>query len=228
MTTSQHRVEHTDVLVVGAGQAGLALGWHLRRRGISFVIVEAGPRVGDVWRQRWDSLRLFTPAGYDALPGSAFPLSRWEYPGKDQVADYLADYAEHHALPVRLNAAVRRLWLEGTRFHVEFGGETPGSLTAANVVVATGPFQDPYVPDVAAGFGSEVMQLHSAQYRRPAQLPPGPVLVVGAGNSGLQIAAELTQIRSVSVAVGSKPPTLPQRLLGRDLFWWLTRLGVMN
>ncbi len=218
--------EHVDVLVVGAGQAGLAIGWHLREQGIrSFLLIDAGPEVGHVWRTRWDSLRLFTPAEYDGLPGMPFPAAAGTYPSKDDVADYLRGYAAAFELPVRLDTRLTRLAKTGDRFHAD---TSTGPLTARHVVIATGPFQTPVVPTLARHLATDVVQLHSADYRNPGQLPDGPVLVVGAGNSGLQIAAELATSRPVTVAVGTRPPMLPQRFLGRDLFWWLSRLGLLT
>jgi putative flavoprotein involved in K+ transport len=218
--------EQVDVLVVGAGQAGLALGWQLRDQGVaSFLLLDAGPEIGHAWRSRWDSLRLFTPAEYDGLPGMAFPADAGSYPTKDDVADYLRDYAAVFELPVRLNTHVNRVSKVDDAFLVE---TSTGVLVARQVVIATGPFQSPVVPDIAEGLASDVVQLHSFDYRNPGQLPDGPVLVVGAGNSGLQIACELAATRPVTVAVGTRSPMLPQRLLGRDLFWWLTRLGVIS
>jgi putative flavoprotein involved in K+ transport len=218
--------EHVDVLVIGAGQAGLAVGWHLRQRGIkSFLLLDAGPEVGHMWRNRWDSLRLFTSSEYDGLPGMPFPAAAATYPTKDQVADYLRDYAAAFELTVRLNTRVTRLSRTGDTFLAE---TSTGVLTAQQVVIATGPFQTPVIPPMAGGLAADVVQLHSAAYRNPGQLPDGPVLVVGAGNSGLQIACELAVTRPVTVAVGRRPPMLPQRFLGRDLFWWLTRLGVIT
>jgi putative flavoprotein involved in K+ transport len=218
--------EHVDVLVIGAGQAGLAVGWHLRDQGItSFLLLDAGGEVGHVWRNRWDSLRLFTPAEYDALPGMPFPAPAGTYPTKDDVADYLRAYADAFELPIRLNTVVTRLTKTGDTFHAE---TSTGFITAGQVVIATGPFQAPVVPTLARHLASDVAQLHSSDYRNPDQLPDGPVLVVGAGNSGLQIAVELAATRPVTVAVGTRAPMLPQRLLGRDLFWWLTRLRLMT
>jgi len=220
------RPEYVDVLVIGAGQAGLAVGWHLREQGItSFLLLDAGPEVGHMWRSRWDSLRLFTPAEYDALPGTPFPAPAGTYPTKDEVADYLRGYAAAFELPVRLNTRVTRLTKTGDTFHAD---TSTGPITAGQVVIATGPFQTPAVPTLARHLAADVVQLHSADYRNPDQLPEGPVLVVGAGNPGLQIAAELAATRPVTVAVGTRPPMLPQRLLGRDLFWWLTRLGLLT
>lgn len=217
--------QHVDVLVIGAGQAGLAIGWHLREQGVrSFLLLDAGPEVGHVWRDRWDSLRLFTPAEYDALPGMPFPGPAGTYPTKDQVADYLRGYAAAFELPVRLNTRVTRLSKTGETFHAD---TSTGPITARQVVIATGPFQTPVVPTMARNLSADVVQVHSAAYRDPDQLPYGPVLVIGAGNSGLQIACELAATRPVTVAVGTRAPMLPQRFLGRDLFWWLSRLGML-
>jgi putative flavoprotein involved in K+ transport len=215
-----------DVLVIGAGQAGLATAYHLRRRGLRFLVVDAGQEIGQAWRTRWDSLRLFTPAQYDALPGMAFPAPADTHPTKDEVADYLAAYAGRFELPVLLDCRVERLERVDGRYVVH---TSQGPLSAHQVVVATGPFQKPVVPGVAAGLGPDVVQLHSAAYRNPGDVPAGrPVVVVGAGNSGRQIALELAATHQVTLAVGAEPLELPQRLLGRDLFWWLTRLGVIT
>lgn len=218
---------HTDldVLVVGAGQAGLAVAYHLRQEGLRFLVVDAADQVGASWRNRWDSLTLFTPAQYNGLPGMPFPAPADTYPTRTQVADYLQAYAERFELPVLLDTAVTRLERDGDLFAVHTSRDV---LHARQVVVATGPFQTPVVPAVGAGLGGEVAQLHSAEYRNPGQIADGPVLVVGAGNSGRQIALELAATHDVALAVGTKPPQLPQRLLGRDLFWWLTRLGILG
>jgi putative flavoprotein involved in K+ transport len=215
-----------DVVVVGGSQAGLAMAWHLARQGRRFVVLEAGPEVGHVWRSRWDSLKLFTPAQYDALPGMAFPAPADTYPTKGPVVDYLQAYAAAFNLPVRLNAKATELRrLEDGSFQVHTADAT---YQARQVVVATGPFQVPFVPPVAAKLDASVTQMHSAEYRNPQALPEGPVLVVGGGNSGFQIAEELAATRTVDLSIATTYPMLPQPLAGRDLFWWLTRLGLLR
>ncbi len=224
-----------DVLVIGAGQAGLAVGYHLSRHGLRFLLVDAAPELGHSWRSRWDSLQLFTPAEYSGLPGMPFPAPRGTYPSKDQVASFIKAYAARFDLPVMLNTQVQHVdrspatpSQEGGLFRV---ATSQGTLWARQVVVATGPFQQPNIPRVGSGFSAAVSQLHSSTYRNPTDLPPagaGKVLVVGAGNSGLQIALELSRTREVHLAAGTRQKTVPQRPLGRDLFWWLTRTGVIT
>ncbi len=211
-----------DVVVIGGSQAGLAVGYHLAKRGLRFVILDAGSEPGQVWRSRWDSLTLFTPAQYSGLPGLAFPLPKDTYPSKDDVARYLQSYVSALDLPVRLNAKVTSLTQRDGAYAVETADE---EFTASHVVVATGPFQVPFVPPIAGDLDEAVFQIHSADYRNPAQLPEGRVLVVGGGNSGFQIAEELAATRNVDLAVGKRVQSLPQRLLGRDLFWWLSGIG---
>ncbi|MEV6494905.1 NAD(P)/FAD-dependent oxidoreductase, partial [Actinoplanes sp. NPDC051633] len=156
--------EVLDVIVVGAGQAGLAVAYHLSRQGAHFLVLDAGAEVGESWRTRWDSLRLFTSAQYDGLPGMPFPARDRDHPTKDMVADYLRDYAARFGLPVRLGCAVSRVEQVADGFVVHTGA---GSLAARQVVIATGPFQTPVVPSLAADLSGDVVQLHSAEYRRP-------------------------------------------------------------
>ena len=215
-----------DVVVIGGSQAGLAIAWHLARQGLRYAVLEAGPEIGHAWRSRWDSLTLFTPAQYDALPGMPFPAPADTYPTKDPVAGYLQAYASTFELPVRISARVTSL----SRTEEGFEARTAGQVfRARQVVVATGPFQTPFVPPAAQGLDESVTQLHSAGYRNPQALPEGPVLVVGGGNSGFQIAEELAAAgRRVDLSIATKLPVLPQRLAGKDLFWWLTHLGLMR
>jgi putative flavoprotein involved in K+ transport len=214
-----------DAVVIGGGQAGLAIAWHLKRQGLRFVVLEAGSELGHTWRDRWDSLKLFTPAQYDGLPGMPFPAPADTYPTKDPVADYLQTYVTVFDLPVRLSARVTSLTRTDDGFEVRTADDT---LQAEQVVVATGPFQVPFVPPAAQGLEPSVTQIHSVSYRNAEVLPGGPVLVVGGGNSGFQIAEELAATRHVDLSIGDRVPMLPQRLAGRDLFWWLTRLRLLR
>ena len=214
-----------DVAVVGAGQAGLAIGHYLAREGRRFAILEAAGSIGTAWRTRWNSLTLFTPRRYDGLPGLDFPGDPDGYPTRDEVIAYLERYAETFDLPVELDSPVRSLSRQDGRFVLDVDGRTE---EADQVVVATGPFQIPRVPPFAANLAPEVFQAHSTGYQSPRDLPQGRVLLVGGGNTGFQIAQELAATHEVHLAVGSRQTPLPQRLLGRDLFWWLERTGVLH
>jgi putative flavoprotein involved in K+ transport len=217
--------ERYDVVVIGAGQAGLAIGHFLGKQGRRFTILEAADSVASAWRSRWDSLVLFTPRRYDALPGLAFPGDPDGYPTRDEVIAYLERYAAHFQLPIAHSSPVRSLTREGDAFVLEAGERR---IVADQVVAATGPFQVPHVPALASGLSGEVFQVHSTGYGRPADVPEGPVLVVGGGNTGFQIAKELAASREAHLSIGSRQTPLPQRLLGRDLFWWLTKLGLLS
>ena len=213
-----------DVVVVGAGQAGLAIGYFLKRRGSRFLIVEADS-IASAWRDRWESLTLFTPRRYSSLPGFLFPGDPDGYPTRDEVVAYLEAYAERFDLPIEERTGVRSLTADDGRFLLEVGGRT---IAADQVVVATGPFQSPYVPEVAEKLAPDVFQTHATGYRKPADIPAGTVLVVGGGNTGFQIAKELSRTHEIALAVGARQTPLPQRLLGRDLFWWLTNSRLFN
>lgn len=216
--------EGIDTVIVGAGQAGLAAGYHLAQRGREFLIVDAGRRIGEAWRQRWDSLRLFTPAALDGLPGLPFPAAPSELPTKDEMARYLEVYANHFALPVRLETPVTRLFREGERFALVAGGRR---LMANQVIVATGAYHHPNVPSFASALDGSIVQLHSSQYRHPGQLQGGPVLVVGAGNSGAEIALELASEHETWLSgrnTGRVPFGFGGRLRRTALWWVLTRV----
>lgn len=210
-------------VVIGAGQAGLATAYHLARRSQDFVVLEGAGRVGTSWRQRWDSLQLFTPAGFTRLPGLPFPADPDEYPGKDAVADYLETYAEHFELPVELDSPVTDVRREGEHFLVAAGGR---SWRAGNVVLASGAHNSPYVPAMAQELDPGIVQLHSRDYRRPGQLPAGPVLVVGAGNSGAEIALDVARDPAVRrpVSLAGRDVGVTPRL-GRRTFPLFQRLG---
>lgn len=215
---------HHEVVVVGAGQAGLAIGYFLARQGRRFVILERDAEIAPAWRGRWDSLTLFTPRRYSALPGLPLAGDPDGYPTRDEVVAYLERYAEE--LPVELNSEVVELDRgDGGRLRLEVNGQT---VTADHVVVATGPFQAPHLPELAEKLADDVFQTHAVGYRRPDDVPPGTVLVVGGGNSGFQITKELSTTRNVVLSVGSRQTPLPQRLLRRDLFWWLTKARILD
>jgi putative flavoprotein involved in K+ transport len=184
--------ERFHTVVIGSGQAGLSVGYYLARAGRPFVILDANERVGDAWRQRWDSLRLFTPAMFDGLVGMKFPAPSFSFPTKDEMADYLEGYARRFQLPVRNNVRVDRVTRVGERYLVEAGGPR---FEADNVVVAMASYQVPRIPAFANDLSADVLQMHSSQYRNPRQLKPGGVLLVGAGNSGAEIAMELARER---------------------------------
>ena len=215
---------HHDVVVVGGGQAGLAIGHYLAQQGSNFVILEREQDVASAWRDRWESLTLFTPRAYDSLPGLPFPGDPDGYPTREEVLAYLQGYAAHFDLPVRLGTPARGLSLDGDQFVIEL---EDGRITANQVVIATGPFQDPRIPAFADGLAPEVVQMHSNGYRRPGDLPAGRTLIVGGGNTGYQIAHELAPARETHIAIGTRQAALPQRLFGRDLFFFLTKTGLI-
>ena len=181
--------ESFETVVIGGGQAGLSVGYQLSRRDCSFVILEANGRIGDSWRKRWDSLKLFTPARYNGLEGWPFPADGWTFPTKDEMADYLEAYAARFDLPVRTGIRVERLSRDGDRFVVE---TQEAVFEAENVVVAMADFQRPRVPEFAEELDKDIVQLHSYEYRNPSQLRDGAVLVVGAGNSGAEISLDMS------------------------------------
>jgi putative flavoprotein involved in K+ transport len=214
-----------DVVVVGGGQAGLAIGYFLRGRGVDFTILEAEGEPAATWRARWDSLKLFTSVRYSSLPGLPFPGEPDSYPTRDDVVAYLTDYARHFELPVEFDSRVRSIRRTDGSYQVELDDRT---YDAGQVVVATGPFQVPFVPSIAQRLDPEVVQLHSSEYRRPQDIPSGQVLVVGGGNTGFQIAEELSASHEVHLSIGSRQTPLPQRIFGRDLFWYLEATGLIG
>jgi putative flavoprotein involved in K+ transport len=222
---SEHRREYVETLVIGGGQAGLALGYQLSRRGLPYKIVDANPRVGDVWRNRWDSFRLFTPNRFSRLPGMRFPGYHWGFASKNEWADYLESYARKFDLRVETGVRVERLTREGERFVASSGDRR---FEADNVVVAMSSWQRPRVPDFASELDSKIVQLHVAEYKNPGQLQGEDVLVVGAGNSGAEIAIEVARTHNVFLsgpstgALPFRPESVVARVLmpivGRILF----------
>ena len=219
MTTS------LDVLVIGAGQAGLAAGYWLRDSGLSYALLDAHERVGEAWRQRYESLVLFTPRRYSALPALRLSGDPEGYPTKEEMADYLEDYAVHFRLPVLAGRVTRLERLDGNFVATTAAGER---IASRAVIVATGAFQEPAVPDFAARLGSDIAQFSSTTYRHPAQVPPQRVVVVGDGATGRQIALDLAPSHHVFLACGKRRNLVPQLLFGRDLFVWLDRLALLS
>ena len=207
-TSTPTKTERIETVVIGGGQAGLAVGHQLSQRGRPFVILDATERTGDSWRQRWDSLVLFTPARYDGLPGMRFPAPPNSFVTKDQMADFLEHYARHFDLPIRRRTNVSRLTRHGRGYAVHTGDTI---YEADNVVVAMANYQKPRVPDFAARLDPRIVQLHASQYKNPDQLGPGSVLVVGLGNSGAEIAIEVARTRRTYVS-GVETATVPFRI----------------
>jgi len=201
--------ERYDVVVIGGGQAGLSVGYYLRKRGLRFLILDASERVGDSWRKRWDSLRLFTPAKLDGLVGMKFPAPSNSFPTKDEMGDYLEAYAAKFELPVRTRTRVERLFQRDGGFVVKTNA---GEIEAEQVVVAMANFQNHKLPSFARELRSDIVQMHSSDYRNPAQLRDGGVLIVGGGNSGAEIAKELSGAHEIWMSGGRPPGEAPIRM----------------
>lgn len=205
------RAEQFDVIVIGAGQAGLSAGYHLKQRGMRFVILDASPRIGDAWRNRWDSLRLFTPARFDGLDGMRFPAPRNYFPTKDEMGDFLESYARHFDLPVRSNVRVDELRRDGDRYVVSAGERR---FEADHVIVAMSNYQRPMIPEFASQLDRDIVQMHSIDYRSPAQLREGSVLLVGAGNTGSELAMEFVRNKRHVWMSGRDTGEIPFRIEG--------------
>jgi len=203
--------EQITTVVIGGGQAGLSVGYHLQRREVPFMILDAQERIGGAWRNRWDSLRLFTPARFDGLDGKPFPASSHTFPTKDEMADYLEEYATELALPVTSGQRVKRLSKRDSVFIVETDDHR---FEADNVVVAMSSWQVPRLPGFAKDLSTEIKQIHTTDYRNPSQLQEGPVLVVGAGNSGAEIALDVVGSHETVVA-GPDTGHVPFRVEGK-------------
>ncbi|MCC2377209.1 NAD(P)/FAD-dependent oxidoreductase [Bacillus wiedmannii] len=213
-----------DLIIIGAGQAGLAMGYYLKQEGYNFLLLEAGNRIGDSWRNRYDSLRLFTPREYSNLPGMIVKGEGNGFPCKDEMATYLEEYARHFTLPVQLQTEVFKIKKEKDIFELHTPTEI---LQSKKVVIATGGFQQPYIPSFSQHLSSHVFQIHSSQYKSPSQIPEGKVLVVGGGNSGMQIAVELAKTHGVTMSISHPLTFLPLRLFRKSIFYWLEKLGLL-
>ncbi|MBY3621062.1 NAD(P)-binding domain-containing protein [Acinetobacter sp. CUI P1] len=216
-----------DVLVIGAGQAGLAAGHYLKQSGFSFLIIDAASSIGNSWRNRYDSLHLFTPRIYDVLPGIPLKGNKHGLPDKDEIADYLENYSKQMELPIKLECQAIRLWKKEGIYYAE---TTHGVIEARNIIVATGPFQVKNVPHFSKTISDNVIQLHSSEYRNPTQLAPGTTVVVGGGNSGAQIAAELAldHKQSVYISIAREITFKPLYIMKRSVFWFFEKLGILR
>ncbi|MBC5636772.1 NAD(P)-binding domain-containing protein [Ornithinibacillus sp. BX22] len=212
-------------IVIGAGQAGLAIGYYLAKKTDNFLILEKGNQVGHVWKARYDSLILFTSKQFSSLPGLPIEGDPNSLPTKDEVADYLQDYARNFSLPIKFNTEVTQVVRLGNAYSVYTKEQ---NYIAKNVVIATGPFHSPAIPAFAANLSPDVLQLHSTDYKNPNQLLEGSVLVVGAGNSGAQIAVEVSQTRKTFLSTSQKLNYMPLSLGNKSIFWWFSRLGILN
>lgn len=212
-----------DVIVIGGGQAGIATGYLLKKKGISFAILDANERVGDSWRNRYDSLVLFTTRTYSSLTGLAMEGSPEGFPTKDEMADYLESYVNHFNLPVNLNVHVNEVKKSNRIFEIH---TSHGIMKTNQVIIATGAFQKPYIPSVIEG-DVQSFQMHSSFYLSPKQIPNGSVLIVGGGNSGAQIAVELAKTNEVTMAVSQPFKFLPLHFLHKSIFRWLEIAGLL-
>lgn len=214
-------------LVIGGGQAGLAAAYHLRKSNVDYLVVDASDRIGDSWRKRYRSLTLFTPRQFSSLPGLDLVGNREAYPTRDEFADYLDRYADHFKLNIRLGARVSALRrIDGGLFEARLAD---GSVIASrSVIIATGGFQQPFIPALDRGLGKSVRRLTADTYRDPSQVPPGTVLVVGDGASGRDIAVELAGTNQTLLATGKLRRLFPERIFGKSTWWWLSLSGVLR
>lgn len=214
-----------ETIVIGAGQAGLAMGYYLKQHNHRFLIVDKGQVLGEVWKNRYDSLKLFTPRMYSSLPGLILDGEQQGFPSKDEIANYIKYYTETFALPVELDTEVLSVTKNEEGFCVE---TTKGTFSTKNVVIATGPFQKKRIPRFSTSLHKDILQLHSSEYKNPKQLLPGNVLVVGGGNSGAQIAVELSEEKDTYLSISKEPNYFPLTIGGRSVFWWLDKLGILK
>ncbi|PFN21905.1 flavin-containing monooxygenase [Bacillus cereus] len=213
-----------DIIIVGAGQAGLAMGYYLKQEGYNFLLLEAGNRVGDSWRNRYDSLQLFTPRTYSSLPGMALIGEKNGFPCKDEIATYLEEYARHFQLPIQLQTEVLKIRKGKELFELHTPTEI---LQSKKVIIASGGFQKPFIPLFLQRLASNVLQIHSSQYKSPLQIPKGKVLVVGGGNSGMQIAVELAKTHEVTMSISHPLTFLPLHFFRKSIFDWLEKMGLL-
>jgi putative flavoprotein involved in K+ transport len=214
-----------DTIVIGAGQAGLASSYYLKKANKKFIVIDKCNEIGEAWKERYDSLVLFTPRMYSSLPGLPLTGDQQGLPVKDEVVKYLKEYVEKFQLPVQLNEKIEHVSKVGNYFLVK---TNKNEYKAQNVIVATGPFQTPNIPEFSKQLPNTIHQLHSSYYKNPNQLVEGSALVVGGGNSGAQIAVELSKVKKTYLAVSNKINYLPLKIFGKSIFWWFGKLGILQ
>lgn len=216
----------TDYIIIGAGQAGLAIAYYLQKQNLNYVIVDANSETGAPWLKRWDSLKLFTPSEFNNLPGMKFPHKKGHYANKYEVADYLKAYVKKFNIPIEFNHKITSLKKENGIFKLKSDSK---EFEAANVIVATGPFHKPFTPKCHTKISDEILQIHSEHYKSPDQLQDGNTLVVGAGDSGVQILDEISKLnRTVYFSGNTNINSIPQELLGKTLWWWFQKIGFLS
>ncbi|MBW8350047.1 NAD(P)/FAD-dependent oxidoreductase [Bacillus sp. IITD106] len=213
-----------DVVVIGGGQAGLAMGYYLRKTPLSYIILDNNKSVGEAWRKRYDSLVLFTPRSYSSLPGLVLEGDPLGFPTKNEIADYLERYVKTFDLPIQLKCEVTKVRKENDEYHIVADDTI---LKSKKVIIATGPFHTPRIPSFAKDLPNNVIQLHSSEYKNPSQLNRGSVLVVGGGNSGAQIAVELSDSHETYLSIGHKIRFLPLSIGKKSFFWWCEKIGLL-
>jgi len=218
---------HWDTIVIGAGQAGLATGYYLKKYGEDFIIIDEADRIGNSWRKRWDNLSLFTPAQFNGLPGLAFPAKKNYCPTKEEVAYYLERYANKFELPIKLNTKVLATSKVNSGYKIE---TSSGTLLCKRVVVASGYYAKPRIPEFANRLDKKIKQLHSSEYTNHHALPDDQVLVVGAGASGVQISIDISKYRPTMIAgkFTTKIPDAVFKYFGRSYWWSLNNILTIN
>ncbi|PGM97301.1 flavin-containing monooxygenase [Bacillus cereus] len=213
-----------DAIIVGAGQAGLTMGYYLKQAGYSFLLLEAEKRIGDSWRNRYDSLQLFTPREFSSLPGMILKGEGNGFPYKDEIATYLEEYTRFFQLPVQVQTEVLKIRKKKEIYEIHTPKEI---LQSKKVIIATGGFQQPYIPSFSKHLSTHIFQIHSSQYKSSSQVPKGTVLVVGGGNSGMQIAVELAKTHEVTMSISHSLTFLPLHLFRKSIFNWLEKIGLL-
>ncbi len=215
-----------DYIIIGGGQSGLAFAYHLNKRKANYLVIDANLEIGAPWLRRWDSLKLFTPSEFNNLPGMDFPKEKGHYANKHEVASYLKAYVSKFNIPIEFNHKIISLKKENNIFSLKSDNRV---FKAKNVIIATGPFHKPFTPKFHTKISKDIIQIHSEHYKSPAQLQEGATLVVGSGDSGVQILSEVSKTgKPVYFSGETNILSIPQEILGKTLFWWFGKLGLLT